>query len=255
MLESSTRNYVQSFKGWRAEIGILGPVSWICREWDILAPEGVKFSRGTLEHEAHTPEALKALADSIEPEAKKLNQGRKCDLICFACTSGSFIGGLGYDQTIIERIEKASGSPATTTTTCVIGLFKAMDIRKVALVGPYPDSTLEEEVKFLKGNGIESLYCKGLGFVNISDYWNFSMDPYASYKLVKDAAKEAPTADCIFLTCMTSPLLGVVDILEEEIGKLVISSASATLYGILKMLGIPDSVHHYGETLKRPRCK
>jgi maleate cis-trans isomerase len=52
---------------------------------------------------------------------------------------------------------------------------------------------------------------------------------------------------------MASPLIGVADILEEEIGKPVISSPSATLYGILKKLGIPDFVHHYGMALRRPR--
>jgi len=244
---------IQSLKGWRAEVGILAPLSWMYREWEVLAPEGIKFSTALMGLETHTTEALKGLVNAVEAEAKKINQGRKCDLICFGCTSGSFIGGPGYDQMIIERIEKASGSPATTTITCVLELFKDMGIKKIALVGPYPDSTFEEEVKFLKDNGIETLYWKGLGSVNMSEYWDFSMNPYSSYKLVKDGANAAPDADCVFLTCMVSPLLGIVDVLEKEVGKPVISSPSATLYGILKKLGIPDPVYHYGEALTRPR--
>jgi len=55
------------------------------------------------------------------------------------------------------------------------------------------------------------------------------------------------------LTCMASPLLGIADLLENEIGKPVISSLSATLYGILKKLGIGDPVHHYGQALTRQR--
>ena len=244
---------IQPLKGWRAEVGMLAPVSWMYREWGVAAPEGIRFSVALLGFEAHTAEVLKGLADVVEAEAKKLNQGRICDLICFGCTSGSFIGGPGYDQMIIERIEKASGSPATTTSTCVLELFKDMDIKSVSLVGPYPDFTFEEEVKFLKANGIETLYWKGLGLVEMPEYWDFAMDPYSSYKLVKDGAKAAPEADCVFLTCMISPLLGIADALESEIGKPVISSQSATLYGILKKLGIPDPVYHYGDALTRPR--
>jgi len=255
MSEIPTMNHMPTLKGWRAEVGMLAPVSWMYREWGEIAPEGVRFSSALLGHEAHTAEALRELADAIEAEAKKLNQGRKCDVICLGCTSGGFIGGPGYDEKIIEKIEKASGSPGLTTITCVLELFKDMGIKKISLVGPYPDFTFEEEIKFLKYHGIETLYWKGLGFVEMADYWEFSMNPYGAYRLVKEAAHAAPEADCVFLTCMISPLLGIADTLEKEISKPVISSQSATLYGILKKVGIPDPVNHYGEALRRMRLQ
>ena len=246
---------IKSLKGWRAEVGLLAPGPGMFREWEMIVPEGVRFSAALLGFEAHTVKVLKGMANTAEIEAKKLNQTYKCDLICFACTSGSFIGGPGYDRMLIDKIEKVSGSPATTTTTCVLEIFKDMGIKKMALVGPYPDSTLKEEVKFFKEYGVETLYWKGLGLVSAPDYWNFSKDPYSSYKLVREGAKAAPDADCIFATCMASPILGIVDYLEKEIDKPVISSLSATLYGILKKLGIPDPVYHYGEALTKPRVK
>jgi maleate isomerase len=247
-----TQAQIPYLRGWRAEVGMLAPLSWMYREWEGLVP-GVRFSLGLLGSEAHTAEVLRNLIGAVEVEARKLNHGRKCDLICFGCTSGSFIGGPGYDQQIIEKIEKASGSPATTTITCVLDLFKDMGIKKVSLVGPYPDSTFEAEIAFLKSHGIQTLYHKGLGLVDMADYWDYSMNQYSAYTLVKDGAKAAPEADCVFLTCMISPLLGVADTLEKDVGKPVISSPSATLYGILKKLGIPDPVYHYGQALVRPR--
>jgi len=81
------------------------------------------------------------------------------------------------------------------------------------------------------------------------------MDPYATYRLIKDGAKAAPDADCVFVTCMMSTIVAVVDSVEQETGKPVISSRSAILYGILKALGIPDPVYHYGEALIRNRFK
>ena len=134
-------------------------------------------------------------------------------------------------------------------------LFKDMDIKKVVLVGPYIDSLFDAEVKFFEAYGIEALYVKGsgLGISKPAEFRAYGMDPYAGYKLVKDGAKADPSADCVFLTCTVSPLLGVADALEKEIGKPVISSNSATLYGMLKKLKIPDPVHHYGEALTRLR--
>jgi len=246
---------IPCLKGWRAEVGILTPTAGHEREWEEVAPQGVRFVRGLLGYTELTLEGLKEMANRIESEAIKINMAYKRDLICFACTSGSFIGGPGYDQQIIERIERASGSPATTTVTCVVELFRDMGIRRVVIVGPYTDDIFEAEVDFLEACEIEAIYPKGtgLGLTKPQEFWEYAMNPYGSYKLVKEGAKAAPSTDCVFLTCTASPLLGLADILENEIGKPVISSLSATLYGILKKLGIPDPIYHYGVALTRPR--
>ena len=255
MSETAIINQTQSVKGWRAEIGMLAPLPGMYREYDIVAPEGVKFSRAILGLAQTTPEDLKKMNEAIEAEAKKLNLAYNSDLICLGCTSGSFIGGSSYDKEIIKKIEKATGSPALTTTTCVLELFKDMNIKKIALVGPYIDSLFDIEVKFFKAHDIETLYVKGLGLVSNSEFWDYYTDVYAyrCYHLVKDAANAAPTSDCVFVTCMMSRILGIADALEKEIGMPVISSPSATLYGILKKLRIQDPVYHYGEALRRPR--
>jgi maleate isomerase len=246
---------IPCLKGWRAEVGILTPTAGHERELEEVAPQGVRFVRGLLGYTELTHEGLKEMTNQIESEAIKINMAYKRDIICFACTSGSLIGGPGYDKEIIERIERASGSLATTTVTCVVELFKDMGIRKVVIVGPYTDDIFEAEVTFLEACEIEAIYMKGagLGLTKPQEFWEYAMNPYGSYKLVKDGAKAVPGADCVFLTCTASPLLGVADILENEIGKPVISSLSATLYGILKKLGIPDSIYHYGVALTKPR--
>jgi len=243
----------RSINGWRAEIGMIAPIPGMYREWEAVAPEGIRFSDVTLGMRKVTPEGLKQMVKIIEDEAEKLTLGKKKDLICFGCTAGSFIGGPGYDQMLIEKIEKASDTPATTTATCMLELFKDMGIKKIALVGPYVDSIFDVQVKFLKANGIETLAVKGLGFSEVSEYWNYYMDPYMCYRIAKEGAKAAPDADCVFSSCIMSNIVPTVDILEKELGKPLISSLSATLYGILKKLRIPDPVYHYGEALVRPR--
>ena len=238
-----------SVSGWRAEVGMLAPVPGLYREWEIVVPDGVRFSSAILGLTQATAEDLTRMVENIETEAKKLVGW--CDLVCLGCTSGSFVGGPGYDQKLIERIEKASGIPATTTTTCVLELFKDMNIKKIALVGPYPAPLFDAEVKFFKAYGIESLCVKGLGLETVFQNRSYSRDLFGIYRLIKEGDKAAPDADCVFVTCMESSILGIVDTLEEEIGKPVISSLSATLYGILKKLGIPDQVYHYGQALRR----
>jgi maleate isomerase len=239
--------------GSRAEVGLMCPVASMLREYEILAPEGVRFSRAIMGVGGDTTEDVKKMAHAAEIEARKLNIYHNHDLICFACTMGSFMEGVGYDQKLIDKIEKASGSTATTTSTCVVEVFKDMGVKKIALVGPYVDFVLEQEVKFFKGHDIDTIYVKGLGIADPPEYWEYQRDPYNCYELIKNAARTTPSADCIFVSCMLSNILGWVDGLERQIGKPIVSSSSATLYGILKKLVIPDLVYHYGEVLTRPR--
>ncbi len=243
----------QCLKGWRAEVGLLAPVAAMYREFDILAPEGVRFSRAILGLEEVTPEALKKMSGEIEVQAKRLNIGHKMDLICLGCTSGSFIGGPGYDQKIIKMIEDATGVSATTTTTSVVELLKDLGAKKIALVGPYIKEVFDAEVDFFEAAGFKILTVQWLGYTKTEEFWDYRHNPYPVYKLIKEGYKAAPDADLVFVTCMWSSIMGIVDIAEKEIGKPIISSCSATLYNILKMLKISDPVYHYGEALVRPR--
>lgn len=240
--------------GWRAEVGLLTPMPWDSREYSIMAPTGVKFSKCVLGLIESTPENLMKMHDVIEVESRKLNIGFKKDLICFTCTASSFIEGPGSDQKIIEKIEKASGSPATTVINCLLQLFKDMNIKKIALAGPYKEALLHEEAKFFENYNIKTLAVKAMGWSpDMYEHWKYYTNPYLPYRLGREVAKLAPDADCIFVTCGLSNLMGLADILEEEVKKPVITSTSATMYGILKKLGIPDPVPNYGQILTRPR--
>jgi len=243
----------QNLKGWRAEVGMLAPVAAMYREYEIVAPEGVRFSRALLGLDEVTPEALKKMAENIVSESIKLNIGHKMDLICLGCTSGSFIGGPGYDQGLIKKIEDATGVPATTTSTSLLVAFKDLGIKKIAMCGPYLKEVFDAAIDFFNGAGIETLNLEYLGYHMTEDFWEYRHNPYPVYKLIRDSHKAAPDADCVFISCMWSRILGIVDEAEEEVGKPVISASSAVLYNILKMLGIPDPVYHYGQLLQRPR--
>jgi maleate isomerase len=246
-------SYKQNLKGWRAEVGLLAPVAAMYREFDVLAPEGVRFSRAILGLEEVTPEALKKMSENVASEAKKLNMGHEMDLICLGCTSGSFIGGPGYDHKIIQIIQDATGVRATTTTTSVLALLKDLGAKKIVLVGPYTKEVFDVEVDFFLQAGFEIPAIKWLGYKKTEEYWEYRHNPYSVYKLIRDGHKAAPDADCIFVTCMWSSIMAIVDIAEEEVGKPIISSCSSVMYNILKILEIPDPIYHYGEALRKNR--
>jgi maleate isomerase len=197
-----------------------------------------------------TPEGLSEMGRGAVSEAKKLADWM-VDIILFGCTSGSFVGGMGYDESIIEELEEAVGLPATTTTTCVLAALEDLGVKKIALVGPYLREVFDLEVQFLQTHGIETLCVKAFGYREVHEFVRLYEQPYLFYHAAKEAYQSARDIDAIFITCMASPALEVIEILERETGKPVLSSCSASLYGVLKKLEIREPIERYGRLGKR----
>jgi len=119
-------------------------------------------------------------------------------------------------------------------------------VKKISLIGPYIKDVLDAEVQFFKEHGTDTLYVKGLGYRENKDFTRLHEQPYLYYDMAKEAHRSAPNVDCIFITCMASPSRKVINILEQETGKLVMSSQSASLYGVLKQLGIKETIQEFG---------
>lgn len=253
--DRTERVMIKERYGWRARIGIITPGLGITqtREWGSLMPEGISFHTTLMELVETTPETLPQLKARAIFEAKKLTLTGLIDILLFSCTSGSFVGGPGYDQEIIKELEKATGVPSTTTSTCVLAAFADLGVKNIAMVGPYIKDVFDIEIQFFKHHGIETIYCKGMGYEKVEHIIKISEQPYIYYRLVKEAHRMAPDADVIFITCMASPIAKVVNTLEQETEKPVVSSCSASLYGVLKQLGIKDPVENYGQLLEISR--
>ena len=233
---------------WRARIGILNPnpnINLTC-EWTNLLPDGVTHNEAVMGLSAVTSDMLVEMRKSAISEATKLADSN-LDIILFACTSGSFVGGLGYDEAIIKELEEAVKIPATTSSTCVLTAMRDLKANKMALIGPYTKDLFDIEIKFYKDLGIDTLYSNNLNLYEINDIVEQHQKPYMYYQLAKEAYRAASDIDVIFITCMQSPALEIVNIIQQETGKPVISSCIASLYGVLKMLGIREQIKELGK--------
>lgn len=128
-------------RGWRARIGVIYPADGLIdEEYWRLAPNGVSIlitRIGVPDEPVSVAMATKVgETDEIEQAAKCLKIVRP-NVIVYACTSGSFVKGTGWDLEIADRIEKASGVKATTTSTAIVEAMRTLKIRKVAVAAPY----------------------------------------------------------------------------------------------------------------------
>jgi maleate isomerase len=233
--------------GWRARIGHLYPSGGITGEFELqrMAPQGVaflttrlRFPKADLEHDLR-------VADFVE-EAALLVADARVDIIAFNCTVGSLIHGIGYDRQIAARIAGRTGIPATTTISAVLAALNALSARRITLVTPYLPEITDIEVRFLTNCGIEVLSAHADG--RDDPYEQAAAPPYHWYRLTRSLRNER--ADAYFISCAGITVVEVIQHLEQDLGRPVLTSNQALLWHCLRTLGIRSKVDGFGILLR-----
>jgi maleate isomerase len=165
--------------------------------------------------------------------------------VFFCCNSCSFVRGPGYDLKIIEAIEKGAQAPATTITTAQVEALRLLGLQRVGVGGPYPQELTDRLGTFLTGSGFQVTGTFGLGMKSEWEIGN--ADPSVWCDLARRV--NSPEAQGIVLACSgirTSPIL---DDLEAELGKPVISAPAVVMWRALRMAGIQDRIPGRGQLL------
>lgn len=240
--------------GERGRIGLLYPSSgWVMEpEMYAMAPEGVIAVTTRLKLESVTADSVAKLADQVV-QASDLLVDACADVIVLGCTSGSFILGSGYDRSIIERIhEAAPGKEASTTATAVVHALKALGVTKVAVGTPYIDEINERAERFLTAEGFEVVSFKGLGLADDAVINSLTRDEIRA--LIRDA--DCEEADAVCLLCTSIKGVDILEEMEAELGKPVITAIQATFWEALHLLGtidVPGEVKGFGSLFQTGR--
>ena len=95
----------------------------------------------------------------------------------------------------------------------------------------------------LEMHGFEVVTCDNLaGVTNIYDE-----TAERAYKLARSI--DSPEAEAVFLTGTGMPTLPVLEALEHDLKKPVISSASAMMWNALRLCGVGEPIAGYGRLL------
>src|SRR5262245_28012604 len=112
-----------------------------------------------------TPEAILRILQDLE-EASRLLATADVDVIVMGATAPSFLKGAGYDREVIDRIVKATGKPATTTSTALLRALRLIGTRRIVLGSAYTEKVNAIAQAFLEANGFEVAAARGLGMVD-----------------------------------------------------------------------------------------
>lgn len=180
----------------------------------------------------------------IGPVARRLAQ-QGCDAVIWACTSGSFIGGLDWAGKQAQGLEEAAARPASSTTLAFIAALKALGADRAHLLAAYPQAATRAFIQTLADAGIRV------------DRWVAleSPDGASSFKLsladeVRRFSRTLPEDEAPLLVPDTAiNSLDLVDELEALAGRMVLTANQVTLWHGLNLLGVSPRVPRAGRLL------
>jgi maleate isomerase len=220
---------------WRARLGIVYPADGALDDeyWKLL-PSGVTVHITRFEAtDEQTVKVFEEQANSpdIETAARHLSVIGP-DAIAYACTAGSFINGAGKDLEIIRRMEKVCGVPCTTTSTALAKAAEALGVNRLAVAAPYPDDVTGRLRAFLEGNDFKVVSLESLGLT-----CDICMQPAGTaYRLAKET--DVPEAEAVLISCTNLRTVEILESLEQDLGKPVISANQATVWEMLRLAGV-----------------
>jgi maleate isomerase len=236
--------------GWRARLGFLVPPGnpTVETEMIALAPEGVSlhFHRmtargigGSLDGQS---ERNRMMIDNIDDSVELLAMVEP-DVIVVAHTATSYHLGRDGEADLLARLEQATGRRVVTAFGAVVRALERLNIRKLALGTPYSAEVTSQGKAHLEAHGFEVVNFDNLkGIENI--YGTTADD---AYRLARSV--DAGDAEGVFLSGTGMPTVSVLEALEQDLGKPVISSASAMMWHALRLAGVGQPIAGSGRLL------
>jgi len=227
--------------------GLLTPSSNTVQEPELSAvlPQTVSLHTGRVAYRNIDPEEQMRCVLELEAESRKLADA-EVDVIVFAATAPTLAKGKGYDRELIKRMSDASGRPATTAATAFVDALTLLGAKKIAIGAPWSKTMDKPMVEFMQASGFTVVHSEVAGFVASIELGRAG--PEQAYELGRRT--DRPDADAVIMPGGNWPCMSIVERLERELGKPVLSNNAVSLWAGLRMLKRSDSVSGYGSLLR-----
>ena len=188
--------------------------------------------------ETRTLGYLDALPDAVRGIAEV-----KPDLVVLAHTAVSYVNGFANETALIDRLAALAGSPASTAASAVREALLHLGVRRLAVAMPYPEAIGVASHAYWQAAGFEVVARHRL-----ADVTNI-YDETEARALAVGRDADVPAAQALLISGTGLPTAGIVERLEKDLGKPVVTSQTATLWLALRALGVKDPVRGFGRLL------
>ena len=192
------------------------------------------------------PETLRAMEARLVEATGLILPGLPLDVVAFGCPSAAMVIG---EERVFERIREARPEIACTTPiTAAFAAFRALEVRRLALLTPYRDDVNRFMRDYIEARGFA---VPVMGSFNQGDDRKAARIDAAS---IRDAAVDlgrSAGVDAVFVSCTSLRLIDAIGEIEAEIGKPVTSSNHAMAWHCLRLAGVIDPRPGFGMLFER----
>ena len=214
-----------------------------------MAPPSVTIHFARLETVAGDPGAAEGMEqrtlgylDSL-PAATRSLSALGLDVVALAHTGVSYLTSYAREPALLDRLHGLAGTRVFTTARAIIAALHHLGVRRLGLGTPYPDAISIAGRAYWQAAGFELVAYRRLeGVSNIYDETE-----ERAYDLGR--AVNTEDADAVLISGTGLPTAGIVERLERDLGKPVVTSQAATLWHALRLMSVADRVPGYGRLL------
>ncbi len=225
--------------GWRTKIGFIVPWNNTVVEPELysVVPEGVSFHFTKIIF-GRPQDGTNQDADGQATEALVLGS---MDVIVYACLVTSLFEASDWEQTTTER----TGIPAVTAANAVKEALRAVGARSVALVCHYPEDKFDLLRKSFKADGFNVVSIESASVADNKRVNLISTEEV--YRLARLADKPEADAICVLATDLRS--FPVIQQLEADLHKPVVTTNQAILWRSLQLAKVDAAIQDHGVLL------
>ena len=254
--------------GWRARVGmfIVGNEAVPEAEWWAMAPRGVSVHAARVTARApwarwNADRRAVALEDDLARGARQF-AAMKLSAVTIGHSSSSMMGGAGWDEATVAALRPVVGDGTFVTTNGLdtLAALRALHVRRPFLVLPpwYNDETVAAGVRYYAETGLapaghhrydpgrtwrdlapNELVPQGAGFAQ-------EVEP-----LYAQMREHCPAdADGVLIAGTGFRCVAILDALEQDLGRPVVSANQASLWHCLRTAGVRSPVEGYGSLLR-----
>lgn len=186
-----------------------------------------------------TPETLAQMAAQLPAAAALLPNSFRHDAVAYACTSGTTVIGVAR---VAELVHSGCDTAAVTNPlTALIAACAHLGVKRLALLSPYVESVSERLRQRLGEAGIDTPH---FGSFNESAEAKVARIDGESVLQAATALGQHADCDAVFLSCTNLRTLDVIDAIEAQIAKPVLSSNQVLAWHLAQLAGL--TLEHAG---------
>ncbi|WP_300035312.1 Asp/Glu racemase [uncultured Roseobacter sp.] len=189
---------------------------------------------------------MRGLGTSGLDEPLRLLNGAHPDVIVYGCTSATLTHGPSFDQSLSEKMSAMSGCEAITAAGALVEGLRRTGVDRIGFASPYVAEINSLAVSYLEKSGFQvvsraevdsALSNEGQGAMTPSEVFNLGL------------AADRDDIGAIVLSCTDMRSVEIIDALEKETGKPVITSNQALLAAVIRAVSWKGQLHGFGRLL------